>query len=63
MGIAPFLLFGEAVEKELDSTPDINEDDVKTVVEQTGVGEEAARKAIVDNDFDLAAAIMELQKK
>ena len=62
MGQETYQVVGEAIERELDTAPEINEDDVKTVIEQTGVGEDAAKKAIEDNDGDLAAAIMALQK-
>lgn len=54
-------VMGEAVEREIETKPEINEEDVKTVVEQTGVSEEKAREMIEKHDGDLAAAIMELQ--
>ena len=62
MGHETWQVVGEAVEKEIDTKPDINEDDVKTVMEQTGTNEEKAREAIGKNDGDLSAAIMELQE-
>ena len=62
MGQETYQVVGEAIEKELDATPEINSEDVQTVIEQTGVGEEAAKKAIAESDGDLAAAIMSLQK-
>ncbi len=62
MGQETWQVVGEAVEKEIDTKPDINEDDVKTVMEQTGANEEKAREAIGKNEGDLAAAIMELQE-
>jgi nascent polypeptide-associated complex subunit alpha len=41
----------------------IKEEDVKTVSEQAGVDEEIARKALEENDGDLAKAILSLKKE
>ncbi len=62
MGQQTYQIVGEEREESVDSTPDINEDDIKTVMEQTGVDEDTARAAIEDHGGDLAAAIMELKK-
>ena len=62
MGQETYQVVGQAIERELDTTPDINEDDVQTVVSQTGASEEDAKKAIEDAEGDLAAAIMSLAK-
>ena len=43
--------------------PEISEEDIKTVSEQTGADEETAKKTIEKNKGDLAAAIMELKKE
>ena len=43
------------------SCPEINEDDVKTVMDQTGISEEEAKKAIEKADGDLAKVIMDHQ--
>ena len=61
MGQETYQIVGEVHEQELSSEPDINEEDIKTVMEQTGVSKEEAEKAIKDNDNDLAAAIMALK--
>ena len=58
-----FQITGEAEERSLDAKPEISEDDIKTVVEQTGVKEEVAKEAIEKNNGDLAAAIMELKQE
>lgn len=63
MGQDTFQVVGEISERELSTAPDISEDDVKTVMEQTKVSEEKARKAIEDADGDLAKSIMDLQEK
>lgn len=60
MGQDTIQVMGQIHERELSSTPDISEEDVKTVVEQTGASEEDAKKAIEEHDGDLAEAIMSL---
>ncbi|MFC1741237.1 nascent polypeptide-associated complex protein [Nanoarchaeota archaeon] len=62
MGQETLQITGEIHEREISTEPDINEDDVKTVMEQTGVSEEKAKEAIQENKGDLAAAIMALQE-
>jgi nascent polypeptide-associated complex subunit alpha len=62
MGQDTFQVVGEYSEHELDSTPEINEDDVKTVMDQTGVSEEKAKEAIDAAEGDLAKAIMDLSE-
>ncbi len=63
MGQDTWQIVGEAEERSLETAPDINEDDVATVVGQTGVSEEEARAAIEANEGDLAATILGLQQK
>lgn len=55
-------VIGEAREESLESMPEISDEDVKTVAEQAGVSEEAARHAIEAAEGDLAAAIIALKK-
>lgn len=43
-------------------TPQISEEDVKLVMEQTNVDEERARKALLEANGDIAEAIMKLKK-
>jgi len=63
MGNDSFQISGEVSERSLDAVPDIGEDDINTVVEQTGAGKEEALKAIQDSNGDLAEAIMKLKKE
>ena len=63
MGQEQFTVSGKISERSLDTAPEINEDDVKTVMEQAGVSEEEARKALEENNGDLAKTIMDLQNK
>lgn len=62
MGQNTWQVVGEAVEESLDATVDISEEDVQTVMEQTGATEERARAAIESAGGDLAAAILSLQE-
>ncbi len=62
MGQETFQVVGQISERELDSTPEINEDDVKTVMDQTSASEEKAKAAIEEADGDLAKAIMDLSE-
>jgi nascent polypeptide-associated complex subunit alpha len=61
MGQETFQIVGEVQERSLDTTPDINEDDVKTVMDQAKVSQDEAAKAITEADGDLAQAILSLQ--
>ncbi|PIN69044.1 nascent polypeptide-associated complex protein [Candidatus Woesearchaeota archaeon CG11_big_fil_rev_8_21_14_0_20_43_8] len=61
MGQETWQIMGTAEERSLDTTPDINEEDVKTVMDQASVSEEKAREALEETKGDLAEAIMKLQ--
>jgi nascent polypeptide-associated complex subunit alpha len=63
MGQVTWQILGDYEEKELSKEPEINADDIKTVMEQTGVTEEKAKEIIKKNNGDLAASIMELQEE
>jgi nascent polypeptide-associated complex subunit alpha len=62
MGQETFQIVGEANEREISSEPEISDEDIKTVVQQTNVSEEKAKKAISDSEGDLAKAILSLKK-
>jgi nascent polypeptide-associated complex subunit alpha len=62
MGQETFQISGDVEEQEVSTEADINEDDINTVVEQTGVSKEQAKAAIEENEGDLAAAIMALKQ-
>ena len=63
MGQQTYQVIGEAEERSISKEPEINEEDVKTVMEQTGADENKAKKAIEKHQGDLAAAIMELKSE
>jgi nascent polypeptide-associated complex subunit alpha len=63
MGQETFQISGEIHEQEHSSTPDISEEDVKTVMEQAHVDENTAKKAIEDHNGDLAEAIISLSNE
>lgn len=58
MGQETFQVVGESHVRERDSTPEIDEDDVKQVMEQCSCSEEEARDALTKKGGDLAAAIL-----
>jgi nascent polypeptide-associated complex subunit alpha len=65
MGQNTFQIVGEPEERALsnvDSSPEINDDDIKTVMSQSGVDADTAKKAIESADGDLAQAIMDLSE-
>lgn len=63
MGQETYQVVGEESERSLDSTPEISDDDVKTVAEQTGASEIDAKAAIEECKGDLAEAILKLKKE
>ena len=63
MGKVNFQVSGNVEERSISTVPDISEEDVKTVMDQTGVNEETAKNAIEDCKGDLAEAIMNLSQK
>jgi nascent polypeptide-associated complex subunit alpha len=63
MGQENFQISGEIREQLKDATPDISEDDVKTVMDQTGKDEQTAKEAIEEAEGDLAEAIMKISEQ
>ncbi|MFH1849863.1 MAG: nascent polypeptide-associated complex protein [archaeon] len=63
MGQETLQIVGHIHEVERSDEPDVNEEDVRTVMEQANVTEEAAKEAIQKHKGDLAAAILELSSK
>ena len=61
MGQETFQIIGQPEEHPISSEPEINEDDIKTIMQQTGATEEKAKEAIEKNNHDLAKAIMALK--
>lgn len=60
MGQETFQIVGNPIERELTKEPEINQDDVKTVMDQANCDEETAKKAIQENKGDLAASIISI---
>jgi len=63
MGQESIQILGEIVEQNLPSLPEISEEDITTIQDQTGVDKETARKALEKNKGDLAATILYLTHK
>ena len=62
MGQETYQIVGTPIVREMDSTPDISQEDIDAVVEQANVSEEDAREALLESEGDIASAIMKLQK-
>ncbi len=62
MGQESLQVTGEIEELELSQEVSISDEDVQTVVEQTGASEEDAKAAIEKHNGDLAQAIIELKQ-
>jgi len=60
MGKWSYQISGEETERVPNSTPDITEEDIRTVMEQTGCSEELAKNTIEECNGDLAEAILKL---
>ena len=62
MGNENFQISGEIHEQARDTTPEISEDDIKTVMEQTGKDEATVKQTLEATKGDLAKAIMQLSQ-
>lgn len=62
-GQESFQIAGAVEERSLDSSPEITEEDIDTVMEQTGCSREEAEEAINQSDGDLAEAILSVKQK
>lgn len=62
MGQETFQVTGNVEKRALSEEPEVNEEDIKTVMEQTGVDEGKAKETILKNKGDLAASILELKQ-
>lgn len=63
MGQETYQVVGTATEKEISNEPELSEDDIQTVMEQTQVDRETAIEALEANKKDIASAVMHLQEK
>ncbi len=63
MGQENFQISGDVHEEAASSEPDITEDDLQTVMAQTGASKLAAKKALEDAEGDLAEAILNLKNE
>jgi nascent polypeptide-associated complex subunit alpha len=63
MGNQTFQVSGTITERGVSSAPDFDEDDIITVIEQTGSSRQDVIKAIEESQGDLAQAILKLKDK
>jgi len=62
MGQETYQVVGEAHEESLDTAPELNEEDIKTVMDQTGASVERVREVLETTKGDLAEAILKLKE-
>ena len=62
MGQETLQISGDITEEESSSPPEIKEEDVQMVIEQTGCTKQQAEDALKESDGDIASAIMKLQE-
>lgn len=63
MGQENFQISGDIEEREHSTTPEISEEDIKTVMEQANCSEDEAKAALEKSQGDLAEAIMNLTQE
>lgn len=63
MGQETYQIVGEVSEQLRDNSPSIDEEDIQTVMDQTGANEEEAIEAINQAEGDLAQAILSLKEE
>ena len=61
MGNEQYTISGTVQERALDNSPEINEDEIKTVMDQANVDENKAKEALESADGNIAKAIMDIQ--
>ena len=62
MGQESYQVVGNPRFEEFSDKVEINQDDIKTVMDQTGVSEKIARETLIETNGDLAEAIMKLKE-
>ncbi len=62
MGNTSWHVEGQETEQKRDTIPTISDEDIQTVMEQSGVDIDTAKKAIISADGDLAVAILALEE-
>jgi nascent polypeptide-associated complex subunit alpha len=63
MGQQTWQVVGRAREEAISTVPDITEEDIQTVIDQTGASRSESFAAIKDANGDLAEAILTLKKE
>lgn len=63
MGQETYQIVGTPEERELETTPEISDEDIQTVVEQTGVSKDMAQKVLEKNEGDIAQTIIDIKEE
>jgi nascent polypeptide-associated complex subunit alpha len=61
-GQKTYQITGEEEERSIETNPELEEDDIQTVMQQAEVSREKAEEAIIQANYDLAEAILFLKK-
>jgi nascent polypeptide-associated complex subunit alpha len=61
-GQKTYQISGEEEERSIETVPELDEEDIKTVMDQAEVSREKAKEAILEANYDLAEAILSLKK-
>ena len=62
-GQESFQISGDVSERSISSSPEITDEDIETIMAQTGCTKEEAAEAIEESDGDLAEAVLKLSEK
>lgn len=62
-GQKTYQITGEEEERSIETNPELEEDDIQTVMQQAEVSREKAEEAIIQANYDLAEAILFLKNK
>jgi nascent polypeptide-associated complex subunit alpha len=62
MGQQTYQIVGESREESIDTTPEINEEDLQTVIDQTNCSKEKAQEVLEKTKGDIAEAILKLSE-
>ena len=63
MGQKNFQIIGTPEEKSVSKTPEITEEDIRTVMEQTGVDHDTAKSALENVNGNIAEAILRVSEE
>ncbi|MBW2995518.1 nascent polypeptide-associated complex protein [Candidatus Woesearchaeota archaeon] len=63
MGQETYQIVGTPEERELETKPEITDEDVQTVIDQTGASKDLAQKVLEKNEGDIAQSIVDIKER